>query len=260
MLSWELFSRKLTLRRWHKWTWEIAYDREKFRWLLVWLWFTLLSIKSLQFSFWFPLLVTFLLLVFICYKRKMQTIAFWHPRYPFIPVGKLLRDRLLRAATSCLLGLQAGEWGASGGISPLSGLSQKLLHSTESLQGPCRKALPDLEVSIVPPGGPLLQLLCRETGERSKSRPCNAGCLVHGEGNGKIKTHAMSCCTRSHVLCRCLQERCKMIWRPPTLFACDLFSKDALHVAAGLGVLKSFSFLVLVTSCFYWICGNWMQH
>lgn len=41
-----------------------------------------------------------------------------------------------------------------------------------------------------------------------------------------------------------------MIWRPPILFACDLFSKDALHVAAGLGVLKSFSFLVLVTSRF----------
>lgn len=78
-----------SLENWHceddKWTWEIAYDREKFRWLLVWLWFTLLSIKSLQFSFWFPLLVTFLLLLFICYKRKMQTIAFWHPRYPFIP-------------------------------------------------------------------------------------------------------------------------------------------------------------------------------
>lgn len=136
------------------------------------------------------------------------------------------------------------------GYFPLSGPSQKPLHSTESLQGPCRKGLPDLEVSSVPPGGPLLQLLYRETGECSKSRPCNAGCLVHGEGNSKIKTHPMSCCTWSHVLCRCLQERCKMIWRPPTLFACDPFSKDALHVAAGLGVLKTFPFLVLVTSRF----------
>ena len=76
--------------------------------------------------------------------------------------------------------------------------------ATESLQGPCRKALPDLGVSSVPPSGPLLQPLYRKTGKRSKSRPCNTACLVHGEGNGKIKTHPMSCCTWSHVLCRCL--------------------------------------------------------
>jgi len=45
-----------------------------------------------------------------------------------------------------------------------------------------------------------------------------------------------------------VKERCKILWRPPTLFACDPFSKDALHVAAGLGMLKSFTFLVSVTS------------
>lgn len=123
--------------------------------------------------------------------------------------------------------------------------------TTKSLQGPRRKALPDLEVSSIPPSGSLLQLLYRKTGQQSKSRLCETGCLVHGEGNGKMKTHPMSCCTWSSVLCRCLQEggkeRCKIIWRPPTMFACDPFSKDAV---AGLGALKSFPFLVLVTSCF----------
>lgn len=63
----------------------------------------------------------------------------------------------------------------------------------------------------------------------------------------------MTCCTCSHLLWWWLQkggnERCKIIWRPPMLLACDLFSKGACHVAAGLGVLKPFPFLILVT-CF----------
>lgn len=74
---------------------------------------------------------------------------------------------------------------------------------------------------------------------------------MHGEGSGKIKARPVSCCPWSRVLCRPLQEKGKILWRPPTFFfACDPFSKDALHVVAGLGVLKSFPFLLLVTLCF----------
>lgn len=126
--------------------------------------------------------------------RKMQTVGFWHPRYPFVPAGSLLCDRLPRSVTSCLLGLQEGEWGTSGDVSPF-------------LQGACGKALPDLGVSSISPNGPLLQLLCRKIAEHSKPTPCNLRCLVRGEAKGKIKTHPMSFCTWSHVLCRCLQER-----------------------------------------------------
>lgn len=184
---------------------EIAYDRIKFRWLLVWLWFMLLSIKSLQFLFWFQLLVMFLLLVFICYLKKKKSRP--------LPFGILATPSFLLANFSvivfCMLPPAAfldcgqGSEEPQGVFFPLLGA----LATTKSLQGPCRKALPDPEVSSIPPSGPLPQLLYGKTGERSKSRLCKTGCLVHREGDGKIKTHPMNCCIWSSVLCRCLQGR-----------------------------------------------------
>lgn len=43
--------------------------------------------------------------------------------------------------------------------------------------------------------------------EHSKPTLCSVGCLVCGKAKGKIKTHPLSFCTWSHVLCRCFQER-----------------------------------------------------
>lgn len=92
-------------------------------------------------------------------KREMQTAAFWHPRYRFIPVGKLLCDHL-HGATSCLLGLSIFR-----GYFSLLGALASTTSQPRACKAPVgRLFFQILEVSSVPPSGPLLHPLCRKMG------------------------------------------------------------------------------------------------
>lgn len=165
--------------------------REKFRWLLVWLQFTLLSIKLLQFHFWFQSLVTFLLLVFICcLKKKNADLYLLASLLPFHACWQI--SLWLSSARCCQLPswIAGGEWGTSGGIFPFLGLSQYLLCNWE----PARPLFQIWESAASLPV--VLCFSCSTEGLGSIQSP------DHATQSGKIKAHPMSCCTWRNVLCR----------------------------------------------------------
>lgn len=97
------------------------------------------------------------LVLYFLLEEKWRPLPFWHLRYPFIPVGKHFCDHVLCLPQAAFLDCMQGSEELQGVFPPSQGPCNKHF-ATESLQDPCRKALPDLRVSSILPNSPLLQL------------------------------------------------------------------------------------------------------